>query len=148
MNSYGAADNASRRARLSHVSRYRSESKMLYSAETGVRRNFPTCGRFTPDDSDGRSIARTLKSPLRDLNGSTANNAPTSRFTSAWNFGSSEEVYPSPRTSRSTFSVAGPFSKTVQTAPLGARSAAFTNRDDGSIEVVHTSRNNPSPSRR
>ena len=60
--------------------------------ETAVRRNFPTCGRLTPDVAAGRSIARTLKSLLRDLNGSVANSLSVSRFTSPWNFGISEAV--------------------------------------------------------
>ncbi len=65
---------------------------MLYSAEIGVRRIDPTCGRFTPDFADGSSSTRTLKSLLRLLNGSTAKSASTRRFTSAWNFGISAAV--------------------------------------------------------
>ena len=92
MNSYGAADAASRSARLSNVSTYRSESKMLYSADSGVRRKTPAFGRFTPLAGDGRSSPRTLKSLLPALERFLAKSAPTSRFASAWNFGISASV--------------------------------------------------------
>ena len=52
---------------------------MLYSADSGVRRKTPALGRFTPLCGDGSSRARTLKSRLRLLNGSSANNASISR---------------------------------------------------------------------
>ncbi len=49
--------------------------------------------------------------------------------------------------SRSTFSEAGPFSKSVQTFPCGVRSAGLTERDCGSISVDQICWNAPSLSR-
>src|SRR3954467_968918 len=109
---------------------------MLYSADRGVRWNTPALGRLTPLSADGRSSARTLKSCLRLLNGSSANSASSRRFTSAWNFGNCSLVYPSLMTSRSTLSAGDPFWNTVQTVPAeGLSVEGLTNREFGSTSV-------------
>ena len=65
---------------------------MLYSDDSGVRRNSSARGRLTPDSAAGRSSPQTLKSERRLRNGSSSKSASTSRRASAWNFGSSASV--------------------------------------------------------
>ena len=113
---------------------------MLYWADNGVRRNSPARGRVTPDSADGRSRPHTLKSLLRLRNGSSSKRAFTRRVASAWNLGISAAVYPSPITSRSTFSEGGPLSNRGHTSPAGSRSAGLTNREAGSTTVDQSSR--------
>ena len=121
---------------------------MLYWADNGVRRNSPARGRVTPDSAEGRSSPQTLKSLLRLRNGSSSNRAFTRRVASAWNLGISAAVYPSPITSRSTFSEGGPLSNSGQTTPAGWRSTGLTNRDAGSTTVDQRPRKLLSASRR
>jgi hypothetical protein len=66
-------------ARFSNVRTYRSDPNASYVAPTGERRCCPVDGREMPDSAAAGARPQTLKSALRDLNGSTAKRMSTSR---------------------------------------------------------------------